>query len=142
MTEAGIPSRTERRRHIAGLMEASGAWQVVEAHQPGTFGGKSPVATVHNGPVNWQALTSRRSGGKANYQMTFLVTNLVKREDTGDAEDQLDDLLVALLDLVEKNPKAPGLWLDLRAQGPTEPDYFIIDGQQYRGEVVRLVATV
>lgn len=122
------------------LLDAEGSWQAVYDHQPASFGGQSPVSTVHNGGVEFPSETF--GGGDEDAVMELLVTNYVKREDADAAEDTLDALLIALVDVVKANRKDDGNWDRLVVNGPTEPDYYVVDGVQYRAEIIRLQATI
>lgn len=132
-----IPDRAEYREEIAALMTAAGDWQAVYDHQTKDFGQQSPVGMVHSGPVTWRETTF--GGNGQEMQITVIVTNLVKRTDDDAAEDTLDDLLMALIELVEAN-QDNALW-EFLSIGDTEPDYYTIDGVQYRGELIPLIAT-
>lgn len=134
-----IANRKTRRDHLQDLLIAKGNWQEVYKSQPPTFDGQSPVATVHSGGVETPQETF---GGDEDVEMELLVTNFVKREEVDAAEDALDDLLVALIEVVLANDTAAGYWNDLQIRGATEPDYVMVDGEQYRSESVRVVATV
>ena len=134
-----FPDRDTRRDYLAALLTAEGSWQIVYNHQPTSFQGQSPVATVHSGPVEWENLTAARA--LQVVRMTLLVTNYMKRDDAEDAEDQLDALLATVVGLVNDNARVASIWNDLRITG-TEPDYYLVDGEQYRAEVIRVEATV
>jgi hypothetical protein len=134
-----VPSRETRREKLKVLLEADGSWQAVYDHQPASFGGQSPIATVHNGGVEFPSETF---GGDEDAVMELLVTNYVKRDEPDAAEDTLDDLLAAVVDVVKVNRKSAGYWARLEVSGPTEPDYYVVDGVQYRAELIRLQATI
>lgn len=134
-----VPNRQTRRDRLKALLVAAGVWQEVYDHQPKSFQGQSPVATVHGGPVDFPLMTF---GGDEDAEIELWVTNFVKRDDAAAAEDSLDALLLAVGDVVVANRKDAGFWNELFLRGPTEPDYPTIDGVQYRSELVRVVATV
>jgi hypothetical protein len=134
-----VPSRAARRERLQQILAADGSWQATYKAQPASFEGQSPVVTIHNGPVDWAPLTGQRRLQQVT--MTLLVTNYVKRGDAEDAEDVLDALLARLVALVNANRQVPDAWNDLRVRGPTAPDYYLVDGEQYRAEVVEVEAT-
>lgn len=120
------------------LLDAEGSWQAVYDHQPASFGGQSPVATVHSGGVEFPSETF---GGDEDAVMELLVTNYVRRDDADAAEDTLDALLIALVNVVKTN-RTDANWSRLVVNGLTEPDYYVVDGVQYRAELIRLQATI
>jgi len=133
-----VPSRRSMRERLAALLTTAGNWQAAYNEQPQSFSGQSPVATVHGGSVT---LPQETFGTDEDLVVELIVTNFVKRADPAAAEDSLDALLVALLDVVVANQKdASGNWDNLFIAGSTEPDYFLVDGKQYRGEVIRVMA--
>lgn len=132
-----MPSRETRRDRIQALLAANGSWQEVYNHQPKTFSQKSPVATVHNGPVRTIDETFE---GHRLLQMGVVVTNFVKREDASGAEDTLDTLLVAVVQVVSDN-QDDALWEYVEIDD-TEPDYVTVDGVAYRIEMIPLWPTV
>lgn len=135
-----FPSRQTRREWLKEILENEGSWQAAYDHQPASFEGQSPAATVHSGAMDWANVTGQR--GVQVVTMEFLVTNFVKRHDPAAAEDQLDSLLATVVELVNLHRQALGKWDDLRIVGPTEPDYYLVDGEQYRGELIRVEATI
>lgn len=136
------PDRAVMRGALATLLEDAGDWQAVYDCQPKTFGGQSPVATVHNGPASFEFLAAGHTPTAYFYE--FVVTNLVRRgpDDAEDAaEAALDALLEAILDVVNANRRTDE-WTLLDLVGPTEPDYYMVDGVQYRAEAVTVRAVV
>lgn len=131
--------RTAQRERLAALLTAAGNWQAVYDHQPGDFSGQTPVATVHGGGVG---TGQDVFGSDLGRTVRLLVTNFVKRRDGAASEGNLDELLVAVLDLIKTNYKDAGNWLALEVEGASEPDYYLINGEQYRGETITVAALV
>jgi hypothetical protein len=134
-----IINREATRDRLKELMEAEALWAEVHAYQPSSLDSKSPVATIHNGSLELTNLTGRGGRVQANYEL--LVTNLVRRDAApAAAEDELDALLSAVAGLImthaEGGPQEP--WNHAWVAGPTEPDYYTIDGIAYRGEIIRV----
>ncbi len=96
------------------------------------------MATVHSGPVRQ---VQDAFDDSQDVQVEIWHTNYVKRTDPDTAEDTLDDLLVVVGDMAIEN-RTDSNWDELRIEGPTQPEYLVIDGQQYRAEQIRLVMTV
>lgn len=135
---AAIINREAARDRLKELMEAEGLWAEVHSHQPSSIDSKSPVATIHNGYIEFTPLTGR--GGRMQSTYELLVTNLIRRDSApAAAEDLMDSLLSAVAGLIltysEGGPQEP--WNHAWVMGPTEPDYYTIDGIQYRGEIIR-----
>ena len=130
------PSRKNRRDRMKTLLEATELYQAVYASQPKNFDGQSPVATVHSGAMTSEEMTF---AGAYELGLGIVVTHFVKRDgsDTDTVEDQLDALLVGLMDLVADN-QADALWPNGLEIGNTRPDYFDVDGVEYRGETIEL----
>lgn len=133
-----IVDRASYREAIAALLTSEGSWQAVYDHQTKDFSQQSPVAMVHSGRVTWRETTF--GGHGQEMQIMVIVTNLVKRSDANAAEDTLDDLLQVVVGVAEAN-QDNALWEALLV-GDTEPDYYLIDGVQYRAERVPLIAVV
>ncbi len=130
------------RAGIQELLETNGAWQAVYASQPKSFGGQSPVATLHNAPLVWEALAAGFAPDL--YEAEIWLTNYVRRgpeDDSAAAEALLDDLLEAAFAVVAAN-RIGAAWSEVVLVPPTEPDYAIVDGVQYRMERLRLLFTV
>lgn len=132
-----MPSRESRRDRIQALLTANGSWQQVYNHQPATFNQQSPVVTVHSGPVRTIDETFE---GHRLLQMGVVVTNFVKRDDASSAEDTLDTLLQAVVQVVSDN-QDDALWEYVEIDD-TEPDYVTVDGVAYRIEIIPLWPTV
>lgn len=133
-----MPScRQDRRDRIKEILEDSGNWQAVYDHQPATFSQQSPVATVHSGPVR---TVEEAFGGRKLLQLGVVVTNFVKRDDAAAAEDTLDTLLEAVVQLMADNQN-DDLWEYVEVDD-TQPDYLTIDGVAYRVETIPLWPTV
>lgn len=131
-----IPNRKDIRKRWVALVTATGTWRAVYDHQPATFNGVSEVATVHGGPFGQEEVVF--GDGEPDVLVTLLHTNLIRRDAPSVAEDDLDDLLVATAQLVADNQKdSAGNWHELRLVD-TAPDYYEVDGQQYRAEQIRL----
>lgn len=133
-----LPSRKTRRERLVSLLEATEDYQAVYDHQPKDFGGQSPVATVHDGPTDLGMFSASYN----EVRMGFVVTNYVRRDAAATAEDQLDALLATVHQMVRDNVADSGYWDILEIGGPTEPDYYNIDGVQYRVERVPVTALV
>jgi hypothetical protein len=136
------PDRAALRGALATLLQTAGAWQVVYDCQPKTFSGQSPVATVHNGPASFEFLAAGHAPTAWFYE--FEITNLVRRgpEDAEEAaEAALDALLETVLDVLDGNRRTDE-WTLLDLVGATAPDYYIVDGVQYRAEAITVRATV
>jgi len=109
-------------------------------HQPKTFDGKTPVATVH-GDLYEQEIDTF-GGATQDVTVRLLHTNFVKRDNADAAEDTLDDLLQAVGQVVAANRvDSQGNWQELHLER-AQPDYVIVDGEQYRSDEVTLVFTV
>lgn len=136
-----IPSRADLRARWVALVTAEGSWTGgVYDHQPGTLDGDTKVATVHGGEVVLEPVVF--GGGDQDVQIRLLHTNYTRRDDPDQAEDDLDALLLAVAQVAQDNYKdSAGNWDEARLLR-TEPDYFVISGQQYRAEVVTLEFTV
>jgi hypothetical protein len=137
-----VIDRAAIRAAFAVLLEANGAWQVVYQSQPKSFGGQSPVATLHNAPLTWEALAA--GWAPDMYQAEIWLTNYVRRgpdDDSDTAESALDTLLAAAMAVVAANRTSVN-WTELTMLPPTEPDYVMVDGVQYRAERMRLQFTV
>lgn len=131
-----IPNRTDIRERWVALVTATGTWRAVYDHQPATFNGVSGVATVHGGPFGQEEVVF--GDGEPDVVVTLLHTNYARRDDPDVAEDEMDALLVATAQLAADNQKdGSGNWHELRLLD-TEPDYYVVDGQQYRAEQIRL----
>lgn len=143
------PDRTAIRNKLKDLLVGRGSWEAVYTAQPKVLGGISPVAEIYNGPLDalpGESYGDLESGGDVYGWLVHLhVENLVRRDSTGsdaeDAEATMDDLLEALHTVVQGN-RSTTLWSDLWVMLPTEPVYHEIDGLQYRGELVTVVALV
>lgn len=131
--------RHGQRDALAALLVSAGNWQAVYAYQPVSLNGLSPVATIHAGPLRW---AREAAGQETVVEAVLIVTNLVRRDLAADAaEDALDTLLAALLGVVAANDTGTK-WDDLYVESPTAPDYYVVDGIQYRAEAVQVVAVV
>lgn len=136
------PDRETLRAALAALLEATETWQAVYTSQPKTFEGQSPVATVHNGPARFEFLAAGHAPQAYFYQ--FVVTNYARRgpdDDEATAEAQMDALLMEVLDVVDTHRREDE-WTLLEIVGASAPDYYIVDGVQYRAEAVTLEAMV
>lgn len=136
------PDRAAMRGALATLLEDTGDWQAVYDCQPKTFGGQSPVATVHNGPAMFEFLAAGHA--PVAYFYDFIITNYVRRgpDDAEDAaETAMDSLLESVLDVVDENRRADE-WTLLDLAEMTAPDYYVVDGVQYRAEAITVRATV
>jgi hypothetical protein len=137
-----MPGRGAIRAALKALFQANGAWVAGYSSQPKTFGGKSPVFTLHNDPLGWEWLAAGFAPDR--YDVRFQLTNYVRRgqrDDADEAEAMLDALLEAAVAVVQAN-RTHALWATLEMENQTEPDYYLVDGVQYRVEVLRLTATV
>lgn len=132
-----MPSRQDKRDRIKAILEDDGSWQEVYDHQPKSFDGQSPVATVHSGPVR---TIDEAFGGKKLLQTGVVVTNFVKRDDAATAEDALDTLLEKVIQLMADNQN-DSEWEYVEVDD-TLPDYVTVDGVQYRAEIIPLWPTV
>jgi hypothetical protein len=136
------PDRAVMRGALATLLSDAGEWQAVYDCQPKTFGGQSPVATIHNGPANFEFLAAGHAPVAYSYE--FIITNHVRRgpdDAENAAEAALDALLEAVLDVVDENRRTDE-WTLLDLAEMTAPDYYMVDGVQYRAEAIRVRATV
>lgn len=135
-----FPSREAIRDAWVGLLEDSGAFNIVFGYQPDVLSGATKVATVHAGRFEQEEVVF--GGSVPDVRITLIQTNLVRRDDPETAEDALDALLEETGAIVTANrSESTGLWHDLRLERG-EPDYFVIDGKPYRAEVISLVFTV
>lgn len=136
-----FPSREAIRDAWVELLEDSGDFDAVYGYQPDVLLGATNVATVHAGRFEQEEVVF--GGSVPDVRVTLIQTNLVRRDDPEAAEDALDALLAATGALVTANraDSTTGLWQHLQLERG-EPDYFLIDGKQYRGEIINLVFTV
>ena len=132
-----MPSRQDKRDRIKAILDADGTWQAVYDHQPKSFGGQSPVATVHSGPVR---TIEEAFGERKLLQIGIIVTNLVKRDDAAMAEDTLDALLEKVVQLMADN-QSDAEWEYVEIED-TLPDYVTVDGVEYRAEIIPLWPTI
>ncbi len=137
-----VPDRKAIREALQALFVAHGAWQAGYPSQPKTFGGQSPVFTLHNSNADWEHLAAGWAPQRFGY--AFVLTNFVRRgpsDDADTAEETLDTLLAAAFTVVAAN-RSSALWTELDVIPPTEPDYFEVDGVQYRVEQIAILATI
>jgi len=137
-----VIARSTIRGAIKTLLDATAKWQATYTSQPKSFGGVSPVATLHDGPLDWEFLAAGYTPDV--YKAEIWLTNYVRRgpdDDADAAETMLDTLFAAVAGIVAANRKGT-YWTLLDLAPPTEPDYAMVDGIQYRSERIRLVFTL
>ncbi|MBN2389892.1 MAG: hypothetical protein JXR84_04170 [Anaerolineae bacterium] len=137
-----VIARSTIRTALKALLDATTKWQATYTSQPKSFGGLSPVATLHDGPLDWELLAAGYTPDV--YKAEIWLTNYVRRgpdDDTDTAETALDTLFAAVAGVVAASRKTTN-WTLVDMASPTEPDYSMVDGVQYRSERIRLVFTL
>ena len=137
-----VIARTAIRTAFKALLDATTTWQATYKSQPKSFGGQSPVATLHDGPLEWEFLAAGYTPDV--YKAEIWLTNYVRRgadDDSDAAEAALDTLFQAVAGVVAANRAATN-WTLCDLVPATEPDYVMVDGVQYRSERIRLMFTL
>lgn len=135
-------ARNTIRTNFAALLTTNGSWQAVYTSEPKSFGGQSPVVTLHDGPLDWEYLAAGHTPDA--YSAEIWLTNYVRRgpnDNVDTAETALDTLFAAAAAVIKANRTGTG-WTEVWLTPPTQPDYAMVDGVQYRLEQLRLIFVV
>lgn len=95
-------NRNDARALAQATLEATGSYVAVYNHEPGSFGGQSPVATVHSKSLGLQDFSHGEVQFTGEVAVSIYVVRGTEQDDTdGEAvEDQLDELVrAAMLEL-------------------------------------------
>lgn len=142
MPNITIISREPARKAIAALLETVDDFAAVYPYETKDFGGQSPVAFVHSISTDM-----RIANAWAQYH-SYLITLLWRRDDAESVEDSIDELAndvrAALIGASGTQTDWTRLFIDGDGQADDSPglDYPIIDGVQYRREVISVTAQV
>lgn len=133
-----LTSRKTVRQQLATLLTDNVTTLVAAYdHQTKSFGGRSPVAMVHSDG------TRSTFPDYAREYHRLLITLLWKRSDDDATEDYMDDLAKDVRQVLYDNAEAAGYWEDLSFDEEfSEMGYWIIDGAQYRWEVIPVTCYV
>jgi hypothetical protein len=128
-----LVNRTIAREHLASILGQIGTFVAVYDHEIKDFQGLSPVATIHSDGT--QIATNFRRQIHA-----YRVSLWWARSDDDDTEDLMDGLTYDVLAKLSQHRRVPGKWQSLQMDtGFSEMAYPIVDGQQYRLEVMRVL---
>ena len=128
-------SRKAAREALATLLGGISTFVAVYDHEVLDFQRQSPVAMVHSDGTapGFDSLSS------FHRQQALIVSIWWKRDSA--TEDYIDDLSEDVYDLLEENAEAVG-WDNLQIdEAFSILDYPILDGVQYRREMIRVLIT-
>lgn len=132
-----LVTRKTARQRMATLMATITTFVAVYDHQTKDFGGRSPVAMVYSDG-------SRTTFPDYTRQYHRLLIQLIwRREDDDTTEDYIDDLANEVRQKLIDNTEIAGYWSDLKFdEENSEMGYFILEGKQYRHEIIPVVVEV
>ena len=131
-------NRKAARAQLKMLIDATGLFAVVSEGDPKNTGGASPICAIRDRKVRRSRVIADTSDELFGYEIvTAVVRSGANAGTEKQVEDTLADLEMAIATLVDTHPVLAGYWRDLAydEQG-TETSYDVIDGFQYRGEVI------
>lgn len=137
-------NRKDARAQLVALLTGTGAFQAVYEGDPKSTAGASPIAAVRDRGVRRVRLMDGTYSERFVYEV---VTAVVRSGANAGTEKQIEDALAdvekAVADMVDANTILSGYWSDLayNEQG-TQTSYDVLDGLQYRGEVIPLDAAI
>lgn len=137
-------NRKDARAQLVALLTATGAFQAVYEGDPKKTNGASPIAAVRDRGVRRVRVMDGTYSERFVYE---IVTAVVRSGANAGTEKQIEDALAdvekAVADMVDANTILSGYWSDLayNEQG-TQTSYDVLDGLQYRGEVIPLDAAI
>jgi len=131
-------NRKDSRAQLKALLEALGVFQTVYEGDPKNTGGASPIAAIRDRKARRTRIIEDTSDQLFGYEIVTAVVRSGPNAGTEkQVEDALADLEVAIAGLVDTHPVLNGYWIDLvYDEAGTETSYDVIDGFQYRGEVI------
>lgn len=138
-------SRKDTRKHLAEILRGGLAALVdaadVKDGRPADFYGALKVVCVYSSGTSWDYMSTATS----TRTFTVSVDIFVKYADSElswtetQAEDLLDDLSDAVLDVVDANQTATGLWSGLSVDEITQTgDTVDVNGTEYRRETISI----
>ena len=138
---ATLISRKTSRAQIAVLLNQITTFVAVYDHEMKNFDGRSPVAMVNSDGSRQQFPFYTQQWHR------FRISLFWKRADDDATDDYLDDLATAVLQKLYDNAEESGYWADIDfapgGEGEySEMDYVLVDGEQYRREVIRIAVQV
>lgn len=138
MPSITIQSPKVARQQMAVLLRTIDTYVEVYDHEPKTFGGLSPVATVHGAPGSeFLSLNAHQ------HRQEFYVTVYWRRDDASDTENSIDDLFIETLYTLLNNSSTTAHWKQLLVNLDTDDaGYVIMDGVQYRYRRIPVTAIV
>lgn len=132
-----LTSRKTSRAQMATLLGEISTFVAVYDHQTKNIDGKSPVGMVHSDGSMQTFPDYLREWHR------FIVSLLWKRSDDDATEDYIDDLAKDVRQKLYDNVDEAGYWHDIEFDEEfSEMDYVLIDGEQYRRELIRVAVLV
>ncbi len=131
-------NRKDSRAQLKTLLEATGVYQAVYEGDPKNTGGASPIGVIRDRKSKRTRIIADTNDELFGYEIVNAVVRSGPNAGTEkQVEDALADLEVAVATLVDTHPTLAGYWRDLvYDEAGTETSYDVIDGFQYRGEVI------
>lgn len=134
-----MPTLTTRktvRAQVATLLDEIANLTVYD-HETKDFQGITPVAMVYSDGTR----TEYAFAAWEYHRLRILL--LWERADDENTEDYLDDLAVSVRQKLIDNASESGYWNDIEIDDEfSEQGYPIIDGKQYRSEIIRATVKV
>jgi hypothetical protein len=135
-------NRKEARKYLASLIETAmvGEGKPVQAvfpYQAGDFGGQSPVVTVTSEGSSYDPLAFHNSVPTHWLNIhTFILYSSGEEWTEADCEDALDDVELALNELIQDNNKATDVWNTIAVDERSKAGSVLIGGVEYRTNVI------
>ena len=132
-----LTSRKTSRAQMATLLGEISTFVAVYDHRTNNIDGKSPVGMVHSDGSMQTFPDYLREWHR------FIISLLWKRADDDATEDYIDDLAKDVRQKLYDNVDEAGYWHDIEFDEEySEMDYVLIDGEQYRREMIRVAVLV